>query len=92
MPNFQATNKFNCPHCHEMLNGAAAFTEREKPQDNHFTICSFCAELSVYVITKEGVISLRKLQDEDYLYIKNHGLEKEIEEMKAFVKTKPQKQ
>lgn len=90
MPNFAATNNFNCPHCNEMLNGATGFTEADKPVNDQFTICIFCHNLSVYVIENEKV-SLRKLTDEDYKYIQDTGMQKEIDEMLAFLKSKPNK-
>lgn len=89
MPNFKATNNFNCPHCNEMLNGASGFTQHDKPIDGAFTICAFCAEVCVYVI-KDGIISLRKLEEADDLYIKsNASLNKEITALQDFVRSKP---
>lgn len=89
MPNFIATNNFKCPYCHEMLDVAIGFYARDKPQHNHFTICSFCTKVCVYVIEK-GVISLRELQDEDSKYIEQHAaLQTEIKELIDFVKSKP---
>lgn len=91
MANFIATNNFKCPHCNEMLDGASGFYSRDKPQNDSFTICVFCAQVCVYVIEK-GVISLRALQDEDHKYIEKYpSLQNEIKELQDFVKSKPKK-
>lgn len=89
MPQFIATNDFHCPHCNEMVNGASGFSIHDKPAHDSFTICVFCIELCVYVI-KDGIISLRKLEEADYEYIKNNrAIANEIEALKQFVKSNP---
>lgn len=90
MPNFQATNDFHCPYCHEMLNGATGFSIHDKPKHNSFTICVFCASVCVYAVNGDK-ISLRKTDEQDELYIKNNNaLRNEIEALKQFVKSKKQ--
>ena len=90
MPNFIATNNFKCPHCNELLDCATGFSEHDKPKNNDFTICGFCASICVYDI-KDGVISLRKPTDKELFDAEKTGFMKEIKEFQDFVKGKPKK-
>jgi len=89
MPLFTATNDFHCPYCNEMLNGASGFNEYDRPKHEDFTICIFCAQICIYVI-KEGVITLRKVEEADDNFINaNPALKQELEALIYFVKTRP---